>query len=91
MDRLQKIIQIRKDLKNDLVSLGSWMQIPNASVAEILGQAGYDWVAVDLEHGSIGIHQLPDLFRSLELGNTLPFLPANQNENLHLYLVTENE
>jgi len=41
-------------------------------VAEIMGSAGYDWVAVDLEHGSIDIHQLPNLFRSLELGNTLP-------------------
>jgi 2-dehydro-3-deoxyglucarate aldolase len=74
MDRLKKIIQIRKDLKNELVSLGSWIQIPNSSVAEIIGQAGYDWVAVDLEHGSIGIHQLPDLFRSLELGDTLPLV-----------------
>ncbi len=48
------------------------MQIPHASVAEIMGRAGYDWVAVDLEHGSIGVHQLPDLFRALELGDTLP-------------------
>jgi 2-dehydro-3-deoxyglucarate aldolase len=37
-----------------------------------MGQAGYDWVAVDLEHGSTGTHQLPDLFRAIELGNTLP-------------------
>jgi 2-dehydro-3-deoxyglucarate aldolase len=48
------------------------MQIPHPSVAEIMGQAGYDWVAVDLEHGAVAIHQLPDLFRALELGNTLP-------------------
>ena len=37
-----------------------------------MGQAGYDWVAVDLEHGSIAVHQLPDLCRALELGGTLP-------------------
>ena len=74
MDRLKKIIQIRKDLKNNLVSLGSWMQIPNSSIAEIIGKAGYDWVAVDLEHGSISIQQLPDIFRSLELGETLPLV-----------------
>jgi 2-dehydro-3-deoxyglucarate aldolase len=37
-----------------------------------MGQAGYDWVAVDMEHGSIGVQQLPDLFRALELGGTLP-------------------
>ena len=48
------------------------MQIPHASVAEIMGQAGYDWVAVDMEHGTISPHQLPDLFRALELGGTLP-------------------
>jgi len=50
------------------------MQIPHASVAEIMGQAGYDWVAVDMEHGAIGAHQLPDLFRALELGGTLPMV-----------------
>lgn len=48
------------------------MQIPNATIAEIMGQAGYDWVAVDLEHGSISHQQLPDMFRALELGGTLP-------------------
>lgn len=48
------------------------MQIPHPSVAEIMGQAGYDWVALDLEHGAISLHQLPDLCRALELGGTLP-------------------
>jgi len=37
-----------------------------------MGESGYDWVAVDMEHGTISVHQLPDLFRALELGNTLP-------------------
>jgi 2-dehydro-3-deoxyglucarate aldolase len=50
------------------------MQIPHPSVAEIMGQSGYDWVAVDLEHGAIGAHQLPDIFRALELGGTLPMV-----------------
>ena len=48
------------------------MQIPNSSLAELMGAAGYEWVAVDLEHGSFAVHQLPDIFRALELGNTLP-------------------
>jgi 2-dehydro-3-deoxyglucarate aldolase len=48
------------------------MQIPNACVAEIMGQAGYDWVAVDQEHGAIAVNDLLDLFRALELGGTLP-------------------
>ena len=48
------------------------MQIPNTSIAEIMGNAGYDWVTVDMEHGSVSVHQLPNLFRAIELGNTLP-------------------
>lgn len=50
------------------------MQIPHGSVAEIMGAAGYDWVAVDMEHGSVSVAQLTDLFRALELGNTLPLV-----------------
>lgn len=74
MNRLTALQQIRDRLRNDGHSIGSWMQIPHPSVAEIMGQAGYDWVAVDLEHGAIGVHQLPDIFRALELGGTLPLV-----------------
>lgn len=72
MNRFEKIQAIRNSLAAHQPSIGSWMQIPHSSVAEIMGQAGYDWVAVDMEHGAIGVHQLPDLFRALELGETLP-------------------
>lgn len=72
MNRLSSLKKLRDKLKSGDVSIGSWMQIPNGSVAEIMGNADYDWVAVDLEHGSISIEQLPDLFRALELGDTLP-------------------
>ena len=74
MNRLMAITDIRKKLNNGGVSVGSWMQIPHSSIAEIMGQSNYDWVAVDMEHGAISVHQLPDLFRALELGNTLPLV-----------------
>lgn len=67
MDRLSKIKHVRTKLKSKQVSIGSWMQIPNSSLAEIMGDAGYDWVAVDLEHGGINHSQLADLFRALEM------------------------
>ena len=74
MNRLMAITDIRKKLNNGGISVGSWMQIPHSSIAEIMGQSNYDWVAVDMEHGAISVHQLPDLFRALELGNTLPLV-----------------
>lgn len=70
--RLEKIEYIRKRLQENLASIGTWQQIPHPSISEILGAAGYDWVAVDMEHGSVSIAQLPDLFRAIELGKSLP-------------------
>ena len=81
MDRLKSIINIRKKLHENKPSIGSWIQIPNASVAEIMGQSGFDWVAVDIEHGSISTYLLPDLFRALELGNTLPLARLAQGSD----------
>jgi 2-dehydro-3-deoxyglucarate aldolase len=81
MNRLEKILKIRQSLAANQPSVGSWMQIPHSSVAEIMGQAGYDWVAVDMEHGAIDVHQLPDLFRALELGNTLPLARLAQGHS----------
>ena len=60
-------------------SIGSWMQLPSASVAEIMGDAGFDWVAIDLEHGSFALESLPDICRALELGGTVPFARVAQN------------
>jgi 2-dehydro-3-deoxyglucarate aldolase len=74
VSRHSRIVEIRRTLAAGEASIGSWMQIPHSAVAEVMGQAGYDWVAVDLEHGSIDVHQLPDLFRALEAGGTLPLV-----------------
>lgn len=65
--------QIRSKMQQGQATIGTWMQLPSTDVAEILGRAGYDWVAVDLEHASFTRAQLPDVFRAIELGGTAPF------------------
>ncbi len=50
------------------------MQLPCSEVAEIMGSRGFDFVGVDLEHSNISRNQLPNIFRALELGNTLPLV-----------------
>ncbi len=76
--RLDKIKYIRQKLLKKEVSIGTWQQIPHASISEILGKVGYDWVAIDMEHGSINLSQLPDLFRALELGGSLPLVRISE-------------
>jgi len=80
MNRLKAIQEIRRKLNSGGCSIGSWMQIPNSSIAEIMGCSGYEWVAIDMEHGAISVERLPDLFRGLELGSTLPLVRIAQGK-----------
>ena len=72
--------EIRSALRSGKPTIGSWMQIPDSTVAEIMGRAGYDWIAVDLEHGSFSIQSLPEIFRALEFEGVAPFVRVAQAE-----------
>lgn len=67
------ITELRAKVRSGRPTVGAWLQIPSADVAEIIGWSGYDWAAVDLEHGAMARVVLPDLFRALECGGALPF------------------
>ena len=54
-------------------TIGTWLQFPSADVAEVMGASGYDWVAVDMEHGAFTRAILPDVFRAIERGGSTPF------------------
>jgi 2-dehydro-3-deoxyglucarate aldolase len=77
--RLKLIEKIRKKIKNNKASIGTWQQIPHASISEILSFSGYDWIAIDMEHGSISAHQLPNLCRAIELGETLSLVRLSES------------
>lgn len=54
------------------------MQIPDPSVAEIMGGVGFDWVTIDMEHGGVSRHQLTYLCQALELQNTLTLVRISE-------------
>ncbi len=70
---MTSLASLRQALRSGTASVGTWLQVPNADVAEIMSRAGYKWAAIDLEHGAFTRAQLPDICRALELGGTLPF------------------
>lgn len=66
---------LRKQLREkEKATIGTWLQLPSPDTAEIIGRMGYDWAAVDLEHGAFTRSDLPNIFRALELGGTLPLV-----------------
>lgn len=77
--------KLKTALKNKQVTLGTWIQIGHPATAEILANAGFDWVCVDLEHGVISLDTMADLFRAIERYGSVPVvrIPANDPVWIH--------
>jgi 2-dehydro-3-deoxyglucarate aldolase len=39
---------LKTKLKNNELTIGSWITLGNTSVAEIMAQAGFEWLTIDM-------------------------------------------
>lgn len=68
-----------KNFFNGRLSFGSWITFTSTASAEIMAKAGFNWLAIDMEHSPIGLECAQELIQVIELSGTLPLvrLPAN--------------
>ena len=63
------------------ISIGSWIQLGHPAVAEIMASAGFDWLAIDLEHSTITLREAEDLIRVIDLKGVVPLVRLSSNNN----------
>jgi 2-keto-3-deoxy-L-rhamnonate aldolase RhmA len=63
---------------------GAWCQLANSLAAELLSQAGFDWLLVDLEHGPGEILTLISQIQAMGSGGALPIVRAPWNDFIAL-------
>jgi len=51
--------------RDGAVTLGAWLTSPDPAVAEVIGDCGFDYVNVDLQHGLIDVASAVSIFRAL--------------------------
>ncbi|MDP6580904.1 MAG: aldolase/citrate lyase family protein [Vicinamibacterales bacterium] len=61
-------------------SFGSWLQLGSLPVAEIMAAAGFDWLAIDLEHSAIGIETACSLIQVVDLAGCAPLVRLSAND-----------
>lgn len=77
---MPSIQELRTSIKNNVPSLGTWMQIPSSDIAEILSATNfYDWIVIDMEHGSFSRNDLSSIIRAISLNDKLPFVRIKTN------------
>ena len=55
---------------NNEASIGTWLSVGSPVVAEVAALCGFDWVLLDLEHGSAPEAAIPDQLRALRGSRT---------------------
>jgi len=60
-------------------AIGTILQIPSAPLAEIVAQAGFDWLLVDAEHGPIGLETIHAMVRATSGTQTTPAVRIASN------------
>lgn len=63
------------------LSIGSWIQLGHPAVAEIMATAGFDWLAVDLEHSTISLAEAENLIRIIDLKGVVPLVRLSSNNS----------
>ena len=63
----------------DKLTIGSWIQLGHPAIAEIMASAGFDWLAVDLEHSTIGLREAGELIRVIDLKGVVPLVRVSSN------------
>lgn len=71
---------IRQRVLNKEIMSGVWLNMGSGAAAEMCGCAGYDWVLIDLEHGSGGFDSLLPQLHAIETTETAPLVRIRWNE-----------
>ena len=56
---------LRRRLNAGETLLGSWLQLPEPLSARILAAQGFDWLAIDCEHGAFDLAGIPAVFAQI--------------------------
>ena len=60
-------------------SVGAWLSVGNVHIAELVANAGFDWVVLDLQHGLIEYGDLLRMLPAISTTETTPLVRVSGN------------
>jgi 2-dehydro-3-deoxyglucarate aldolase len=82
-------MQLKSKLKNNTLTVGSWITLAHPAIAEIICQRGFDWVVIDLEHSVITIREAEELIRVVDLCGNTPLVRLSSNDPVQIKRVMD--
>ena len=75
-------MSLKKKIKSGQLTIGSWITIGHPTIAEVMAKAGFDWLAIDMEHGPVNFAQCQELIRTVDLCEIPALVRVGANDPL---------
>lgn len=75
-----KMDSLKSRLKKRQVTVGAWLTMSDPAVAEIMASAGFDWLAIDMEHSALSFDQAQEIIRTVDLSGIPPLVRVMKND-----------
>jgi len=82
-------MSLKNKLKNNQLTIGSWITIGNSSIIEIMATAGFEWLCIDMEHTSIDLATAKMLITTIHANNIKALVRVSKNEEVAIKKVMD--
>jgi len=57
---------LKNKLKENKLTIGSWITLGHSAIAEIMARAGFDWLVIDMEHSVIELNEAQEMIQAID-------------------------
>ena len=75
-------MELKQKLKNNQLTIGSWITIAHPSVIEIMANAGFEWLVVDMEHTTTDLVTAQILIATIQAKGMKALVRVAKNEEV---------
>lgn len=83
-------MSLKESLENRKLTIGSWLSLGVPAVAEIMAEAGFEWLVIDLEHTPVTLREAEDLIRTIDLKGLSALVRVSSNDPVQIKRVLDS-
>jgi len=81
--------RVKEMLKEGKTTIGAWVTIGNADVAEIMAHRGFDWLVFDTEHAPLSVETVQNLMQATSGSDIVPIVRVAWNDMVLIKLALD--
>lgn len=75
-------MSLKEKLKNNQLTIGSWITIAHSAIVEIMATANFEWLCIDMEHTSIDLSDAQMLIITIQANGMKALVRVAKNEEV---------